>query len=81
MKTIYDPRYHQLIQWLIAAREEQNITVRELAKKLGHTHSWVVKVENLDKKLDVLEFVDFCTALNVEPEQAFKQLLNKADVE
>lgn len=81
MKSIHDPRYKTLIQWLIAAREAQNITVRELAQKLGHTHSWVVKVENFDKKLDVLEFVDFCTALNVDPEQAFKQLLNKADVE
>lgn len=81
MKTIHDPRYARLVKWLISAREQQNITVRQLAEKLGHSHSWVVKVENLDKKLDVLEFVDFCSALNIEPEQAFKQLLNKADVE
>lgn len=80
MKSIHDPRYKTLIQWLIAAREAQNITVRELAQKLGHTHSWVVKVENFDKKLDVLEFVDFCTALNVDPQQAFRQLLNEDSV-
>ncbi|SEI13098.1 hypothetical protein SAMN05660691_04041 [Rheinheimera pacifica] len=55
--------------------------MRDLAQKLGHTHSWVVKVENLDKKLDLLEFFDFCAALDVDPAPVFKQLLNKVDVE
>ena len=81
MKTIHDPRYARIIKWLVSAREAKDITVRDLAQKLGHTHSWVVKVENLDKKLDLLEFFDFCAALDVDPAPVFKQLLNKVDVE
>lgn len=76
MKTIHDPRYARTIQWLISARQERNLTVRQLAQRIGHTHSWVVKVENLDKKLDVLEFIDFCKALDVDPQSAFAQLLD-----
>lgn len=65
MSSIHDPRYKKLIKELIRMRELNNITQVELATSLKKHQSYVAKVENLDRRIDVLELHDWLTALNI----------------
>lgn len=63
MKSIHDGRYRQLIQQLISLREQREVTQVQLAAALGRPQSYVAKVENLDRRLDVVELADWLKAL------------------
>jgi len=65
MSSIHDPRYKKLIQELISIRESKKVTQVELATSLNKPQSYVAKVENLDRRLDILELTDGLTALDI----------------
>ncbi|MFW2087466.1 helix-turn-helix domain-containing protein [Acinetobacter baumannii] len=64
MSSIHDPRYKKLIKELIRIRELKNITQVELATSLKKPQSYIAKVENLDRRIDVLELYDWLSALD-----------------
>lgn len=66
MSSIHDPRYIGLIHCLISIREEQNITQVEVASSLKKHQSYVAKVVNLDRRLDIIELYDWLKALNFQ---------------
>ena len=48
--------------------------MRSLAQVLGTPHSFIGKIENQERRLDVVEFVRYCTALEVDPHEALSLL-------
>ena len=67
-RTLHAPEYRKLIEWLKAARLGHSLTMRELASELGVPHSYVRKVEPCERKLDVLEYLRYCQALDLNLE-------------
>lgn len=63
MSSIHDPRYKNLIKELIRIRELKNITQVELATSLKKPQSYIAKVENIDRRIDVIELHDWLSAL------------------
>jgi transcriptional regulator with XRE-family HTH domain len=70
MKSIHDYRYQQLIRKMVVEREQRDVTQLQLAQTLDKPQSYVAKVENFDRRLDVVELADWLRALGVNP-QAF----------
>ncbi len=66
MKTIYKKRYRQIILSLVAKRKQSALTQQQLADKLEKPQSYIAKIEKYERKLDVMEFIEFCEALNVD---------------
>lgn len=66
-KSIYDTGYIELTKWLKYNREQKKITLRGLAKKLHISHSIVWGIENSSRRLDVLEYMEYCKALDLDP--------------
>lgn len=66
-KSIYSPEMVALRTWLRQKRLEQNLTMRQLAERLDRPHSFVQRIEEGDRRLDVVEFVWYCQALQIEP--------------
>ena len=66
MKSVHSERYKKFLAALIAARKSADITQAELARKLGKPQSFVSKFENGERRLDVIEFLDVCTALGAD---------------
>ena len=66
-KSIGSKEATRLADWLKAEREAQGLTMRALAEKLDVAHSFVGKVEQKERRLDVVEFLEYCQALNVSP--------------
>ncbi len=76
-KTLHAPEYRKLIEWLKLARAERGLTMRDFATKLGVPHSYIGKVEQCERKLDILEFVQYCDVLELNPNEGISILLNR----
>lgn len=66
MKSIHTERYSTLIQALITCRKEKGLSQTELARRVGRPQSYISKVENAERRLDVVEFLEICEAIGVE---------------
>ncbi len=55
--------------WLRDMRKKQGLTMRDLGKRLGVTHSYIQKVETGERRLDVVEYIWYCKALDVQPHE------------
>ncbi|NVK24224.1 MAG: helix-turn-helix transcriptional regulator [Gammaproteobacteria bacterium] len=76
MKTIFTPEYRKLIGWLAAERRFQKISQSDLANKMGFLNStYISKIEQFDRKLDIAEYVQFCKAIDVDPHEGINILI------
>jgi len=66
-KTIHTAAYRELITWLKSCREKKGISMRELATQLDVSHSWIAKIEQLERRLDIMEYVRLCNSLKIDP--------------
>jgi transcriptional regulator with XRE-family HTH domain len=55
-------------------RESVGITQAELATRLSKPQSFVSKYETGERRLDVVEFLDVCVALDVDPARLLRSL-------
>lgn len=46
-------------------REERNVTQVQLATSLKKHQSYVAKIENLDRRIDLIELIDWLAALDI----------------
>ena len=60
-------------------RTDKRFTMRALADKLGTPHSFIGKTEQLNRRLDVGEFIHYCIALECDPVVIFKNLVKNAN--
>jgi transcriptional regulator with XRE-family HTH domain len=74
LKSIYDAAYQALISLLVKARNDADMTQQQLADKLGRPQSFVSKIENSDRRLDVIEFIEVCRLLGADPYALLKQI-------
>ena len=74
-KSIYSPEMVALRAWLKEQRLAQNLTMRALAVRLDRPHSYVQRVEEGDRRLDVVEFVWYCHALGIDPMAGWQLIL------
>jgi len=63
---VVSPDYHSAIETIKAAREGLGISQRELARRLGKPPSFVNKIENVERRLDVLEFIAIAEAIEID---------------
>jgi ribosome-binding protein aMBF1 (putative translation factor) len=66
-KAMGSQQYQNLIAWLTEARITNGWGQRVLAAKLDVAYSFVHRVESLERRLDVYEYVIYCHALGVNP--------------
>lgn len=58
-KTIYSGKYKTVLQNLLKAREESNLTQVDVALKIKKPQSFVSKVERGERRLDIVELEVF----------------------
>lgn len=63
--TLHDPRYRQLVQLLVEARQAAGLTQDALGARLGRPQSFLGKIETFQRRLDALELFDLLDALGV----------------
>lgn len=66
MSSLHDPRYRTIIDRLRKLRESKRVTQVDLASCLKKHQSYVAKVENCERRLDIIELQDWLKALEIE---------------
>ena len=68
-KSIHHKLHRNLREVFINARKDLDLSQRDLAEKLGVTHSIIGKIETGDRRLDVIEFYEYTKALGLVPSE------------
>jgi transcriptional regulator with XRE-family HTH domain len=75
-RSRYTQCYDSLRTWLKSKRSEKGLSLRALAEKLELTHTIVGKIEHGDRKIDFIEFIEFCRALEVDPHEGVDLIMS-----
>lgn len=73
--SAYSSNYDKLRAWMKAKREEQDLSLREAAEMLGRHHSIIGKLEQNRRRIDIVEFVEYCEILGVDPHEGLSILI------
>lgn len=68
-KSVQSDGNTALTAWLKRQRQEKGHTMRSLSEILGTPHSYIGKVENKERRLDVVEYLQYCQALQIDPNE------------
>lgn len=74
MKSIHDKSYQQLLELLRSKRIEKGVTQKQLASVLGVAQGIISKIENHERRLDIIELRNICKAIGVSFPDFVKQL-------
>lgn len=80
LKTIHKDRYSKLIEEMVRLRKDKKMTQTQLAQQLGRPQSYVGKVETRERKLDIIEFVDWCNAIGQSPSEVLRSQLEAEQI-
>lgn len=64
---IHSPAYRRLCELLRSWRTDAGLTQRAMAERLRKPHSYVHKCEAGERRIDPLEFIQWCVACDREP--------------
>jgi len=68
MSELSNPEAYRIFLHLLRdARESAGVTQEQLANRLKETQSFVSKCERWERRLDVVDLLLFCAALNIDP--------------
>ena len=69
-----DERRKTLGKWVREQRLAKGYTLRDMSVISGKAHSYFGKIENAQRGLDLLEYIDICRWLNISPTQSLMYL-------
>lgn len=75
-KSIYSYEYGELRKWLVGERSKVGLTQREVAALLDSPYSLVAKIENGERRFDVvIEYCRFCYAIGSDPHKGIEMVV------
>ena len=75
--SIHSSENTWLRQKFVARRQALGLSQRALAGRLDVVYSFVGKVENGDRRLDVHEFIAYCRALALDPCEVMREMMGQ----
>jgi len=76
-RSTHHRHYQALLYLLRELREQAGVTQVALGEQLGNTQTFVSKLERGERRVDVVEFVEICEALDTDPVVAFAQFVDR----
>jgi transcriptional regulator with XRE-family HTH domain len=76
-KSTHTPEYRQLVTLIEETRKSVGLTQQEVARRLQKPQSYIAKVEGAERRIDVIEFIAFAKAYEVDPLELFKRMIEK----
>lgn len=77
MSKSRDSNPRKLRELLVESRLNAGLTQQEVARYLGKPQSFLAKIEGGGRRLDVIEFIKLCDALEVKPSRLINALMRK----
>ena len=77
MRSVRTDAYKAVIQSLKDARKRARLTQEQLAHRISRPQSFVAKVENGERRIDVAEFIAMARAIGADPTRLFSAIVKK----
>lgn len=74
-KTIYDSEYRALIDSLVRERKRLGLSQQEVSELTNLNQSEISKIENFERRLDILEFKKLLLAYRINRNQSLSFLV------
>lgn len=75
-KTIYSEVYLHIIEELKKGRKEAGLTQEEAARVLGCRQTFLSKIENSERRLDLVEFLLIAKTYQIDPVKVLNEVNN-----
>lgn len=79
-KSVHTRNYRLFLGLLIKARKDAGVTQEQLAKRLNRPQSFVSKCENGERRLDVIELIQFLQSIGVEPISFLRKIVQSTRI-
>jgi len=76
-KSIYSSEGALVRECLVRMRTEAGLSQRQLAQRIGREHSFVSRVEQGERRVDLVEFYWLCEALGRDANKVYAELIRK----
>ncbi|UTW51905.1 helix-turn-helix transcriptional regulator [bacterium SCSIO 12827] len=73
-RTLASPLHSALIEFLIAKRKKAGLTQADVAARLKRYQSFVPTVEQGQRRIDVVDLIEFAEAIGFDPSEAIQFL-------
>ena len=71
----FPTRQRAIVAVIRSAREAAGLSQRQLSTKLGEPPNWIQRIETLERRLDVAEFMAIAKAVNADAVELFRQAM------
>ena len=71
----YPSRRRAIASAIATARRHAQLSQRQLAGQLGCPPNWIQRIESLERRVDVAEFIAIARALDVSPVSLLSRVL------
>lgn len=76
-KTIYTPPYELVVAKLKRARLKAKLSQEDLADRLGRTQLWVSRTERGERRVDLLEWLEYLLGCESDPHAFLNEVIGK----
>ena len=76
-KAKFSPAYDHLRSILVQAREKAGLRQSDVAQRLKRPQSYVSKIELGERRLDVVEYIQFSRAVKADAVQILREVMKK----
>ena len=71
----YPARQRAIVAALRKARDAAGLSQRQLSEKLREPPNWIQRIESLERRVDVAEFIAIARAVGADPVELFHDAL------
>lgn len=76
----YSLHYDRLRAWLKEARLSRGLSLRQVSAEMGRHHSVLGKIEQERRKIELVEFVQYCKILGVDPHEGLDIVIKSLEL-
>lgn len=73
-KSLYSKQYRNFLKLLKEARLDAGLTQSGVARRIRRPQSFVSKCESGERRIDVIEFLEYCRIYEVTPDSILTRL-------
>lgn len=76
VRSLRTSGHRAMMQVLTETRKSKGITQQDLADRLSRPQSYIAKVETGERRLDVVEFIEWASAIDSSPPELISAIMN-----
>lgn len=73
--SMFTDAYRVLLECLVEARRDSGVSQTELGRRMGKGQKFVSVVETGVRRIDLVEFIEWARALELDPTSLFERVL------